>query len=90
MLKEIKLEKSKIEQEIQANMKDHEVAFIGDRKITWKWQSRTTLDSKRLKEVCEYRNFVKDYFYYEHTINNMNYILDTVDIFPSDISKLAP
>ena len=32
----IKLEKSKIEQEIQQEMKDHEVAFIGDRKITWK------------------------------------------------------
>ena len=59
MLKEIKLEKGKIEQEIQANMKDHEVAFIGDRKITWKWQSRTTLDSKRLKE--DYPDIVKDY-----------------------------
>ena len=59
MLKEIKLEKGKIEQEIQANMKDHEVAFIGDRKITWKWQSRTTIDSKRLKE--DYPDIVKGY-----------------------------
>ena len=59
MLKEIKLEKSKIEQEIQQEMKDHEVAFIGDRKITWKWQSRTTLDSKRLKK--DYPDIVKDY-----------------------------
>ena len=40
-------------------MKDHEVAFIGDRKITWKWQSRTTLDSKRLKK--DYPDIVKDY-----------------------------
>ena len=59
MLKEIKLEKSKLEQEIQQEMKDHEVAFIGDRKITWKWQSRTTLDSKRLKK--DYPDIVKDY-----------------------------
>ena len=59
MLKEIKLEKSKIEQEIQQEMKDHEVAFIGDRKITWKWQGRTTLDSKRLKK--DYPDIVKDY-----------------------------
>ena len=36
-----------------------EVAFIGDRKITWKWQSRTTLDSKRLKK--DYPDIVKDY-----------------------------
>ena len=55
----LKIDKGKIEQEIQANMKDHEVAFIGDRKITWKWQSRTTLDSKRLKE--DYPDIVKDY-----------------------------
>ena len=40
-------------------MKDHEVAFIGDRKITWKCQSRTTLDSKRLKK--DYPDIVKDY-----------------------------
>ena len=59
MLKEIKLEKSKIEQEIQSMMKDHEVAFIGDRKITWKWQSRNNLDSKRLK--MDYPEIVKNY-----------------------------
>ena len=52
-------EVAKIEQEIQQEMKDHEVAFIGDRKITWKWQSRTTLDSKRLKK--DYPDIVKDY-----------------------------
>ena len=59
MLKEIKLEKSKIEQEIQSMMKDHEVAFIGDRKVTWKWQSRNTVDTKRLKD--DYPDIVKGY-----------------------------
>ena len=31
-------------------MKEHEVAILGDRKVIWKTQSRTTVDSTRLKE----------------------------------------
>ncbi len=59
MISEIKLEKTKIEQEIQNEMKDHEIAYIGDRKITWKKQSRNTIDSKKLKN--DYPELVKDY-----------------------------
>ena len=59
MIKEIKLQKSKIEQEIQSEMKDHEVALVGDRKITWKWQSRSIIDSKRLQK--DFPDIVKDY-----------------------------
>ena len=44
-------------------------------------------NSKKLKEIKEYRNFVKDYFCFEYTINDMNYILDTVDVFPCDITE---
>lgn len=44
-------------------------------------------NSKKLKEIKEYRNFVKDYFSFEYTINDMNYILDAVDVFPCDITE---
>ncbi|MGL6108088.1 YqaJ viral recombinase family protein [Romboutsia sp.] len=50
LYKEIDLEKKKIEQHIQNQMKEYEVAFIGDRRITWKKQERKSIDSKRLKE----------------------------------------
>lgn len=48
-IKELEAEKKLIQQEIQAEMKDFEVAKIGDRKITWKTSNRNTIDSKRLK-----------------------------------------
>lgn len=48
-IKQLEKEKKLIEQEIQAHMKEFEVARIGTRKITWKNSSRKTLDSKRLK-----------------------------------------
>ena len=48
--KEIDVERKKIEQYIQLQMKEYEVGFIGDRKITWKKQSRNTIDTKRLKK----------------------------------------
>lgn len=48
-IKELEAEKKLIQQEIQAEMKDFEVAKIGDRKITWKTSSRNIIDSKRLK-----------------------------------------
>lgn len=44
-------------------------------------------NSKKLKDIKEYRSFIKDYFLYEHTINDINYIIDTVDIFPCDITE---
>ena len=48
-IKALDNEKKTIEQEIQAEMKDCEVAKIGDRKATWKSQSRSSIDSKKLK-----------------------------------------
>ena len=39
-----------IEQYIQVQMKEYEVGFIGDRRITWKKQSRNTIDTKKLKK----------------------------------------
>ena len=48
--KEIDVERKKIEQYIQVQMKEYEVGFIGDRRITWKKQSRNTIDTKKLKK----------------------------------------
>ena len=48
--KEIEVERKKIEQYIQVQMKEYEVGFIGDRRITWKKQSRNTIDTKKLKK----------------------------------------
>jgi predicted phage-related endonuclease len=50
LIKELNTEKKTIEQFIQSEIKEYEVAFIGDRKITWKSQNRSSLDSKRLKK----------------------------------------
>lgn len=50
LLKDIDKEKKTIEQYIQSQMKEYEIAFIGDRKITWKTQSRSSLDTKKLKK----------------------------------------
>lgn len=48
-IKALESEKKFIEQEIQLHMQEFEVAKIGDRKITWKNSSRTSIDSKKLK-----------------------------------------
>ena len=50
LIKELETEKKAIEQYIQNEMKEYEIAFVGDRKITWKSQCRNSLDTKRLKE----------------------------------------
>ncbi len=50
LLKEVDKEKKTIEQYIQSQMKEYEIAFIGDRKITWKAQNRSSLDTKKLKK----------------------------------------
>ncbi|MDU6114941.1 MAG: YqaJ viral recombinase family protein [Paeniclostridium sordellii] len=57
--KDIYKEKKTIEQYIQSQMKDYEVAYLGDRKITWKTQIRNSLDSKKLKK--EYPELVDRY-----------------------------
>lgn len=49
-IKELEVEKKLIEQEIQSEMQEFEVAKVGDRKITWKTSNRNTIDSKRLKQ----------------------------------------
>ncbi|GAA0106526.1 YqaJ viral recombinase family protein [Paraclostridium sordellii] len=59
LLKDIYKEKKTIEQYIQSQMKDYEVAYLEDRKITWKTQIRNSLDSKKLKK--EYPELVDRY-----------------------------
>lgn len=58
-LKEVDKEKKTIEQYLQSQMKEYEVAFIGDRKITWKTQTRNSLDTKKLKK--EHPELVEKY-----------------------------
>lgn len=49
-VKNLDMEKKAIEQYLQMQMKDYEVAYLGDRKITWKKQVRNTIDTKKLKQ----------------------------------------
>ncbi|RDY26709.1 hypothetical protein CHL78_012210 [Romboutsia weinsteinii] len=49
-IKELDKEKKSIEQFIQMEMKEYEIGYLGDRKISWKSVSRNTLDSKALKK----------------------------------------
>ncbi len=60
-IKVMEQEKKQIDQEIQLEMKECEVAVLGDRKVTWKTQSRDTVDSKRLKEEEPeiYKQYIK-------------------------------
>lgn len=50
LIKDLDSEKKAIEQYLKLQMKDYEIAYLGDRKITWKKQVRNSLDSKRLKK----------------------------------------
>ena len=59
LIKELQLEKNAIEQYIQNEMKEYETAYIGDRKVTWKSQNRSSIDTKRLKE--KHPEIVEDY-----------------------------
>lgn len=59
LIKELDLEKKYIEQVIQNEMGDYEVAFVGDRKITWKNQSRSSFDSKRFR--AEFPEIASEY-----------------------------
>ena len=48
--KDIENEKKIIEQNIQLQMKDYEVAYIGNRKITWKNVRKNILDTRSIKK----------------------------------------
>ena len=43
-------EKKAIEQYLKLQMQNYEIAYAGDRKITWKKQERNTIDTTRLKK----------------------------------------
>ncbi|WP_330616210.1 hypothetical protein, partial [Romboutsia sp. 13368] len=58
-IKEFDKEKKSMEQFFKSQMGNYEVAFIGDRKITWKKQSKTIFDTKRFKN--DYPELYKDY-----------------------------
>ncbi|MBC5996510.1 hypothetical protein EAI30_05325 [Romboutsia ilealis] len=59
LVKDLDSERKAIEQYLQMQMKDYEVAYLGDRKITWKKQVRNTVDTKRLKK--EHPEIVEKY-----------------------------
>lgn len=59
LIKELDSEKKAIEQYIQSQMKEYEIAYIGNRKISWKKQSKNILDSKRFKK--EHPDLAKKY-----------------------------
>ena len=59
VLKDCEKEKKTVEQYIQSQMKEYEIAYLGDRRITWKTQTRSSLDTKRLK--LEHPELVEGY-----------------------------
>lgn len=59
LIKDLDMEKKSVEQYLQLQMKEYEVAYLGDRKITWKKQSRSVIDTKRLKK--EHPELVEKY-----------------------------
>ena len=50
LYKEFEKEKKAIEQYLKLQMQEYEIAYVGDRKITWKIQERKTIDATRLKK----------------------------------------
>ena len=50
LIKELEIEKKAVEQFLQNEMGSYETAFVGDRKITWKSQSRNSIDTKLLRK----------------------------------------
>ena len=42
--------KKAIEHKLQSNLKEYEIGFCKERKITWKSVTKTTVDTKRLRE----------------------------------------
>ena len=59
LIKELDIEKKTIEQYIQMQMKEYEIAYLGERKITWKKQTRTSIDTTRLKK--QHPEIVKEF-----------------------------
>ena len=59
LIKDLEMEKKSVEQYLQLQMKEYEVAYLGDRKITWKKQIRSVVDTKRLKK--EHPELVEKY-----------------------------
>lgn len=49
-ISKLKSEKDIIEHSIMTLMKENEIAYVKNRKITWKKSVRTSLDTKSLKE----------------------------------------
>lgn len=49
-ISKLKSEKDTIEHSIMTLMKENEIAYVRNRKITWKKSVRTSLDTKSLKE----------------------------------------
>lgn len=49
-ISKLKSEKDIIEHSIMTLMKENEIAYVKNRKITWKKSERTSLDTKSLKE----------------------------------------
>ena len=50
LYKDFEKEKKAIEQYLKLQIQDYEIAYVGDRKITWKKQVRNTIDTTRLKK----------------------------------------
>ena len=50
LYKDFEKEKKAIEQYLKLQMQEYEIAYAGDRKITWKTQERNTIDTNRLKK----------------------------------------
>ena len=48
--KDFEKEKKAIEQYLKLQMQNYEIAYVGDRKITWKKQERNSIDTTRLKK----------------------------------------
>lgn len=48
--KDFEKEKKAIEQYLKLQMQNYEIAYVGDRKITWKKQERNIIDTTRLKK----------------------------------------
>ncbi len=51
-IKSLEQNKKVIEEALKEEMKYHEVAYIGNRKITYKTTTRNTIDAKKLREEC--------------------------------------
>lgn len=70
-LSELEGKKKLIEQKIQEEMKDSQVAKVGDRKVTWKQIMKNSFDSKRFeKERPEiYKEYIKSSSYRRFSIS---------------------